>query len=615
MRRTCLAAVILLLSMFIGLANAKPTATDDTARLFAQADTNKLLDNPGYIKLIATLEARAATLSDADKWHLRYLEAWQTAYVGQIDQARVMLEAVIKQSPDADMREQARGTLVNILSISHQYEEAFTTLDQALEELPHIARNSTKQHVLAEASQLLNEAGQYDLAINYADQLILIPAAADYACIGMAIKLEAEFNDKPHSDDLLSRLQHGTQDCLAAKHIVIADGLRTDIAGIYIEKNRSNDAIALLQSTYSEMSKLQYMDLTVNYDVLLAQSYWAQENVSQAEKYAVAAADIASKDDFAEFSSKAYQLLYQIARKQGDLRDALTYHEKFMRADSVHLDDVREKALAYQLVKQQVEAKKIELETLNKKNQILQLQQALDHKAVETSRLYIALLLTVLASIAFWLFRLKRSQLRFMHMARRDGLTGIFNRQHFVSETEQSLRNASKAMRCASLLLIDLDHFKTINDTHGHIAGDQVLRHAVAVCQRYLHSTDLFGRLGGEEFGILLADCSAEDAIERAEQIRRAIHESADDETPHVSISASLGIASTAHHGHDLRRLLVAADEALYRAKRDGRNRVVINISNYSPGPHGAKARERNADGHASGSTHGGKPIDYAAEK
>jgi diguanylate cyclase (GGDEF)-like protein len=206
------------------------------------------------------------------------------------------------------------------------------------------------------------------------------------------------------------------------------------------------------------------------------------------------------------------------------------------------------------------------------------LQQALDRKAVITSRLYITLLLTVLASIAFWLYRLKRSQLRFMRLARRDGLTGIFNRQHFVEEAEQVLRYVAKSLRGACLVLIDLDHFKNINDTHGHVVGDTALKRAVAICQQHLHSCDVFGRIGGEEFGILLPECTIIQALERAEQIRLAFQATTSDEHGNVPLTASFGIASTAHYGYDLRRLLLAADGALYRAKRDGRNRVVISM-------------------------------------
>lgn len=612
-RRICLAAVVLLLGIFAGVTPAATDSASDTAQLFARADSSiKITDNAAYIVMIAQLERKSASLSDADKWHLRYLEGWQTAFVGQNDKARLMLESVAKQAPDDDVREQARATLINILGLGHRYEEAFSNLDQALDDLPNVTRKATRQHVLGEASQLLTEAGQYDLAINYADQLIQIPDEHNFACLGMRIKLGAEFRKDPHTGELLSRLEQAVNTCLADDNAVSADSLRRDVATVLIEQNKSADAITLLQDSYAGMLKLQYQDLASQYDVLLAEAYWKQGNAAQAEKYAVATVDIASKSEFAEPLSNAYQLLYQIARQRGDLRDALMYHEKFMSADNAHLDDVREKALAYQVVKQQVDAKKIELDALNKQNKILQLRQALDRNAVQTSRLYIVLLLILLVSIGLWLYRLKRSQLRFMRMAREDGLTGIYNRQHFVEEADQTLRNAAKSMRCASLLLIDLDHFKAINDTHGHIVGDQVLRRTVAVCQRYLRSSDVFGRLGGEEFGILLNECTAEDAIERAEQIRRAIYAASADEIRDIPISASLGIASTAHHGHDLRRLLAAADEALYRAKRDGRNRVVINISGYG-GTDASTAK--NGERSSTDTTQGGKPFNYATEK
>jgi diguanylate cyclase (GGDEF)-like protein len=89
----------------------------------------------------------------------------------------------------------------------------------------------------------------------------------------------------------------------------------------------------------------------------------------------------------------------------------------------------------------------------------------------------------------------------------------------------------------------------------------------------------VFGRLGGEEFGVLMPECALQDALERAEQMRRAICTVPGGESQDIPISASLGMASTEHHGYTLHHLLMAADEALYRAKRDGRNRVVINIT------------------------------------
>jgi diguanylate cyclase (GGDEF)-like protein len=273
----------------------------------------------------------------------------------------------------------------------------------------------------------------------------------------------------------------------------------------------------------------------------------------------------------------AYQVLYQAEKKQGDLNEALPYLEDYMAADKGYLNDVSAKALAYQTVKQQVLAKKLQIESLDKKNKILTLQGELDRKAAVTSRLYIVLLLMVLATIALWTYRIKRSQLRFMKLARRDGLTGIFNRQHFVNEAELLLQYCRKSSRDACLVLIDLDHFKAVNDTHGHAVGDRVLQRAVEACKGCLRSTDIFGRLGGEEFGILLPECTLAQALVVAEQIRLTISTaSAGEDAPGVPISASFGITSVAHSGYELRQLLIHADEALYRAKREGRNRISV---------------------------------------
>lgn len=605
-----------MLVLFASVATAATPATDDTAQIFARADYIRMSDNASYIQLIEQLEGRAPQLSNLDKWHLRYLEAWQTAYLGQNDKARPMLESIAKGAPDDNLKEEAKATLINILGVGHHYEEAFFYLDQSLEDLPRITKINIRLQLLAEAAQLLTEAGQYDLAINYAEQILGTPNPAKYRCIALVIKLDAEFRKGLQTDEFLSQMQHGATECVDDGDILAADTLRRDVASAALQRGKINEALNVLQHNYNDVQKIKYKNLTSEYDVMLAEAYWRLNDVSEAEKYAITTVDIAEKSDFTTPLIKAYQLLYQIARQRGDLHEALAYHEKYMIADNSHLDDTREKALAYQIVKQQVETKKEELDELNKQNQILQLQQALDHKAMITSRLYIALLLSVLASIAFWLYRLKRSQVRFMHLARRDGLTGIFNRQHFVEEAEQALRHIDKSMHYASLILIDLDHFKTINDTHGHIVGDHVLQHVVDICQRHLHSHDVFGRLGGEEFGILLPECNAEKAIERAEQLRIAVHTTPLDESARISISASLGIASTTHHGHDLRQLLAAADEALYRAKRDGRNRVVINITGCDTSNAASmKNNGRDAAPCDVGTMPEGSPFTYAAEE
>jgi diguanylate cyclase (GGDEF)-like protein len=269
-------------------------------------------------------------------------------------------------------------------------------------------------------------------------------------------------------------------------------------------------------------------------------------------------------------------VLYKVEKERGDTAAALSYFERYTVQDKGYLNDVSARALAYQTVQQHLLTGKLETEKLSKQNAMLRLQRALDAKAVETGRLYILMLLLVVAFIASWLYRLKRSQLRFKRLSHHDGLTGIFNHQHFIGEAARVLQASKKKKEQACLISIDLDYFKQVNDTHGHAMGDAVLKQTVAICQRELRPADLFGRLGGEEFGILLAGCSRDQGVGMANRIRVAIGAAPmGHEACVITISASVGLASTEVSGHDLQRLCKEADAALYRAKNAGRNRVV----------------------------------------
>jgi diguanylate cyclase (GGDEF)-like protein len=128
-----------------------------------------------------------------------------------------------------------------------------------------------------------------------------------------------------------------------------------------------------------------------------------------------------------------------------------------------------------------------------------------------------------------------------------------------------------------------LDYFKRINDTFGHAAGDTALKQTAATFQAHLRKQDIVGRLGGEEFSMVLIDCDAAAAQQRCDQIRVAIAGiSIGDGSGAFKLSASFGIVSTANAGHELRRLLADADSALYQAKLSGRNRVVLHASSFA---------------------------------
>ena len=156
-----------------------------------------------------------------------------------------------------------------------------------------------------------------------------------------------------------------------------------------------------------------------------------------------------------------------------------------------------------------------------------------------------------------------------------DPLTGMFNRRGFAEATSRVIEREANAGRPVTVMIFDIDHFKSINDRFGHPAGDEILKLFAAVVVGALRITDLSGRIGGEEFAALLP-CSLEEAVVAAERVREGFESSGIvDETGPVDTTVSIGVAG-GPAGTELEVLLAAADTALYQAKRGGRNRVEV---------------------------------------
>jgi diguanylate cyclase (GGDEF)-like protein len=191
--------------------------------------------------------------------------------------------------------------------------------------------------------------------------------------------------------------------------------------------------------------------------------------------------------------------------------------------------------------------------------------------------LSILLLLSVLAFALLWTLHTRRVNRHFREIAEHDALTGVCSRQHFMAQAGAALEQLRRAGEPAVAVLMDLDQFKQINDQYGHAVGDDVLRRAAAACRQLLGSSDLIGRLGGEEFAILLPRQSSGMAAAWAERCRATLREIRfGSESESNLLSGSFGIASTDDSGHDLGQLLADSDAAMYAAKRQGRDRVVV---------------------------------------
>ena len=249
---------------------------------------------------------------------------------------------------------------------------------------------------------------------------------------------------------------------------------------------------------------------------------------------------------------QCHKLLSEIHERSGDMGSALWHHRRFHALESAKKNRETESRLDRLAVEHQVE-------TARKDAEILRLRSLALEREVEERRV---------------------AQASLEAAASLDPLTGLFNRRH-TAVLREELSNAAARGLPVSLTMFDIDHFKTINDEHGHATGDTVLVAIAAQLRNNARKSDMPCRWGGDEFLVLLVDMDAQAAEKAAERVRRAVAESpvpcANGDVP---VRLSAGVASTERGAPvDFDALVAAADAALYAAKESGRNRVVVGRS------------------------------------
>lgn len=195
---------------------------------------------------------------------------------------------------------------------------------------------------------------------------------------------------------------------------------------------------------------------------------------------------------------------------------------------------------------------------------------------VQSLSFYSVFCFMLVGGVGFLLLLKQKSDNELLSAATKDSLTGILNRRAFLDNAELAVSMAVRTQRQITLLVIDIDHFKKINDSYGHPVGDTVLGGFTKGVQRLLRPHDLFGRIGGEEFAVLLSD-SSNNVMNVAERIRTFAEEQSFPSISNLSYSISIGVVTLIPESQrDLEKMLLHADKALYEAKRTGRNRVCI---------------------------------------
>ncbi len=308
----------------------------------------------------------------------------------------------------------------------------------------------------------------------------------------------------------------------------------------------------------------------------------SREAIAQFDR-AIAPGGAQPADDIAEL----YELRSRAHAAVGNYSAAFTDQGEYLRRvrEQGALDRIREVAQLRVQFENDQEKQKIVL--LEKDNKLA--EERINSQTRTTQLVAIAGIAGLVTAffLGYALLSHRRHRAELIRLAERDELTGLLNRRAIVRKAVELLSRARESRGTLIIGLIDLDHFKTINDRYGHAVGDQLLQRFAAALRTSLHSREVFGRYGGEEFLVLFPDCTMDQARQSAERLRNTLRDQRMRvEDQDVSVTLSLGLATYEHGDVLFDQVARRADIALYVAKTQGRDRIEI----YNPSRHGGLA-------------------------
>ena len=558
------------------LAFAAAGAPDFEA-LLREADSLRSSNAKRFAEHLTLLKARVAEANIGQQQRLRYLDAYhKVVYGNALDAGVKQAQALFREAEDTDLKFRAGSLAVNGFAINREFTDGLRHLNQTLAIRRHVKDKDIRHDGTNAAAVLYNQLGQYELGLRYAEETLADNPNSRAKCFAEHFRVEARYylGRLPRDDEAINAV---VARCVALNENITANLARAIQARHLAAHGRRNDAIRLLEAHMAQVDDLGYAGLIAEFRSLLARLRFESGEPDVAEQHALAAVEHESSVAGARPLADAFKTLYEVAEHRGDVPQAFSYYRSYAEADRNWLNEVKTRELAYQIVRHETLQQTQQIELLNKQNELLQLQQQVQQQNAQNTRLLVLLLLLLLASIAFWAYKTKRVQMSLRRMAETDALTGICNRHHFTQQSELALSQCARAGEDVALVMFDLDHFKSINDRYGHDTGDWVLKQVVAVCAPVCRQIDFFGRIGGEEFAILLIGMDARGAKRLAEDCRvRIAGIDSGDSGYRFKPSASFGVTTTALSGYDLAKMLSHADKMLYRAKRGGRNRVFV---------------------------------------
>jgi len=495
--------------------------------------------------------------------------------------AESSLTKVLNLSEDLTLKYRAVVSLVNLHQHSGNFYQAFSYgLQFSDDKFAEVAEEIKASGLIVMALALM-DSGLYDESANLVRKIPLEKVSARVRCTALFLTGQIAYKSsifvKP-----LTQIKADNQQCAAEKQTLYALLTDSAISLVHLNQGDVERALQILQEKNAQVVQLGYENLTVGWQAVLVNILAAKKDLNSLKTEAGKLEPLTQTkaiENSLEVALLAYQGLAASYKLLGDQQKVVQYLELYQQTYQKANNRQMTAALAYYAALMQAAQRKQEISLLNQQTRQLQLENDLARAESVNNRLYLLVAATLLLLLVTVLYRTHRSGIKLKERVTFDKLTKVFSRDHFEDVLATSLNQAQSQQQKLGFVLFDLDHFKQVNDNYGHQTGDWVLQQAATAAQQCLRKSDAIGRIGGEEFAILLQDCDLDMSRALAESVRQAIEDIDTGLIGHkFSVTASLGVSTAQDCGYSARKLFSCADEALYQAKQQGRNKVMPEV-------------------------------------
>ncbi|MGY3904471.1 diguanylate cyclase [Aeromonas lusitana] len=546
---------------------ARPSERDDDYQ-----ETVRLAD-----EALAKARARKDRITESGMLACR---AFHQQLLGNMDAARQDYDDALtlaRRLGDSRQRADILSLRGEMYSYQGEMAEGLMELMDAHQRYEDLGLESKGREVLAKIANAYRRMGLYERAEGYFQEL-----EYDYRKLG-----DKEHLVDIHSQQGLLYTEMGEYDralpLMAEAEIYYLtqqqEGMlawsRVEMATVLLNQGKTEQAMAKLEQASSLLHRGKGTDSVTrgHWYIVMATTLDAMGKSAEALRYLDQAEPIFAKEQNLRFLAWVHEVRARVLERQGRIKEALGNLKQYVKTKQALEQMLREQRSLQMRFEFDLARKELENQTLRSQQQL----QAEKLKQLQERRYWQYLVVTLLILVMGILVIHQRGRTRKMHrLAMTDELTGIHNRRQIQAKGRKWFNEAREGGKPLCVLLLDIDHFKKVNDTLGHHVGDLVLT-AVAQCiEDQLRSLDRVGRNGGEEFLVLLPDTRLDEAAEVAERIRQQVSllniEGVPEEHP---IRISIGCAEYRPEDDNLGELVRRADEAMYQAKLAGRNRVV----------------------------------------